>query len=81
MKTPIRIDYQPKHLVHPNCFKSLSQYEIATFFNQKIIGSAQFFTKNAVLQQGTIQLFDNNQAINKYWNSIDQTSNDKEQDQ
>ena len=55
-----------KTAAHANCFLATSEYEIVNGQNQKLIGSAQVFREDTVMQQGCIPLNNNYLLISQF---------------
>lgn len=53
-------------LHNPDCFGTKSEYEISSVSGEKMIGSAQFSTRHAVLQHGSIPIGPSYKRIGKY---------------
>jgi len=53
----------------PDCFNTVSQYELSTIYGKKLIGSAQKIEKNSMLQHGSFLFNYNPDQIQKYLNS------------
>ena len=51
----------------PDCFATGSEYEVDNSNRQKLIGSAQMITRNAVLQHGSIPLSPEYRSISRYF--------------
>ena len=50
----------------PDCFATTSQFEVVSSAGKKIIGSAQYTTRSACLQHGSIQLGSPSHSLNRY---------------